>query len=387
MLLLPPPPPPSPLSLAQRPRPWQTQSFPTLQIDRLLSQPIGRPSTARGPQLKPILSGANTSAPPPPVWHQIPSPSLTVSRSPSICDADVTTDNGPKLGELERILGETEPDFHELALEAQAILDDDRLEPAYPQGWYQPSSEYSTRLEQKLAGMTIDETVLAFFYRNLQRALYGDRVTFPRRPPLKDATPSASPDPSSDMTFSHMEERSTQRDLGQSNHRRQEEARRNRHRDCQHDSHERCAEIAAACGAEYAKEKKDTKIQAGKGPGKDEQLYAAVFMKELSGRVVQQLNDKRRKAEKVARLLLDCLQRQQQQQQQPQQPQHKPPVEVHDPPLPLQGLPHDFASRQSDYVGVKRAREDDDGLRQSRRKPSPSHDQLGSHSDAFLDRL
>jgi hypothetical protein len=164
-----------------------------------------------------------------------------------------------------------------------------QIDNPYKQGWFQPDSQYSQRLEEKLKGKGLGDLVEAFFYRDENRALYGDRVTIPRK---------------------QAPEESQTRKESQKKHGEQEEARRNRHRECQHDSHERCPEIAAECGADHAKETKITRTQAGKGPGKDEQLYAAIYAQEMAGRLVQALNDRLKRAEKVVQLLLQIVDRQ-----------------------------------------------------------------------------
>ncbi|OCT51547.1 hypothetical protein CLCR_08947 [Cladophialophora carrionii] len=255
---------------------------------------------------------------------------------------------GLGLSSLERTLNQADPEIAAVVQSARNMLESSKIEPAYVQGWFRPDNEYSKRLEEKLQGMGLPELVEAFFYRNETRALYGDRVIIPRRSAPKGQEPSASRQKLEDTPYPEVSERMNYKQESQKKHGEQEEARRNRHRSCQHDSHARCPEVAAECGAEHAKSIKDTRTQAGKGPGKDEQLYAAIYTQEIAARLVQALNDRCIRAETTVRLLLQSL----------QPPGRNASSRAPDADYSQSASPRTSFSKPS-YVGIKRRRGDD----------------------------
>ena len=255
-----------------------------------------------------------------PCVKQFPSPSLTLSRSSSICSTDEDSEDHFDLTNLDKILDQPQPDVDAVVQPVNELLEDSQIEPAFPQGWFRPGNKYSSRLEEKLIGLKLDEAADAFFYRDMSRKLYADHVILPRKQEI---------DPISILEARNLEERSDSRSTEKqermkgdqkdrqsqeaerrNRHQRQEEDRRNRHRNCQHDSHERCPEIAAKCGAEHAKKDKLTRTQEGKGPGKDEQLFSSIYTQEMAARLVQALSERLKRDQHVVRLLLGLLQRQ-----------------------------------------------------------------------------
>ena len=206
----------------------------------------------------------------------------------SVCSGAPEVDTKSNVRRLEDDVDHTELDLLEVIESAHCVLAGAPLQRPYAQGWFQPGNEYSSRLEEKLEGRMLEDVVEAFFFRDDSRALYGERVTIPRKRFPEDAQ--------------------QRRKESQKRHGEQEGARRTRHRERQHDSHERCPEIAASCGAAHAQEIKVTRTQAGKGPSKDEQLYAAIYAQEMAARLVQALNDRHERDVRVVRMLLQALQ-------------------------------------------------------------------------------
>ncbi|EXJ58567.1 hypothetical protein A1O7_05994 [Cladophialophora yegresii CBS 114405] len=269
---------------------------------------------------------------------------------------DTDTERGFGLSSLERTLDQVDPEFAALVQSARNMLESSKIDPAYPKGWFQPDNEYGKRLEEKLEGLELPDLVEAFFYRNETRALYGDRVIITRRSAPKGNVPPASPRKLEDTSYPEVPGKLNHKKESQKKHGEQEEARRNRHRSCQHDSHARCPEVAAECGAEHAKSIKDTRTQAGKGPGKDEQLYAAIYTQEIAARLVQALNDRCIRAETTVRLLLQSL----------QPSRRSASCGARDADYLRKGSPGTSFSKPS-YVGIKRCRDidtEDDRQRQ-----------------------
>lgn len=285
-----------------------------------------------------------------PTGHHLPSPPLTVTGPSSDYSVDTITDTDLDVHVLEKLVEQAEPDVAAVVQSATTLLDDSQMGPAHGQGWFQPNpllNEYSARLEKKLGVKGLDELVEAFFYRDESRALYGERVVIPRKVAKTSPAPKDLEQTEQQPDSMPLEKPKSEED-GNKRHQKQEGDRRDRHRDLQHDSHQRCPEIAAECGAEHAKELKQTRTQAGKGPGKDEQLCTAIYAHEMAGRVVQALDERRRRAEYVAQLLVKLLQRQghstsgepREMRCYSHRPLHRKPVS------------------RPDYVGVKRSPED-----------------------------
>lgn len=257
----------------------------------------------KGPKLRPLTSTRCESV----VDAQpFPSPALTTCGSPSSrsTDGEEWADPSSPGGTLDTL------HQHDDAIVQDAIhfLGECQIDPPFAQGWFKPENEYNRRIEEELGELKyLEQLVAAFFYRDEARPLYGDRVTRPRRQAsalLEAQSQSENRDPAL------LEKLEKKREV-QGKHQQQEEQRRDRHRECQHDSHERCPEIAARCGAEHAREAKpSTRSQAGKGPGKDEQLYSSIYTQELAGRLVQALNTRLRRAEDMVRALVELLQEQ-----------------------------------------------------------------------------
>ncbi|KEF56355.1 uncharacterized protein A1O9_07936 [Exophiala aquamarina CBS 119918] len=175
------------------------------------------------------------------------------------------------------------------------------LRPAHAQGWYQPSpdgNKFCKKLEDRIHGMNMNELVASFFKRDANRATYGDRVVIPRRPHDKKQK-CEGPRFESKLGLGVRGEKKPHAVL--------EQERRERHREFQNQSCSRSPDIAAECGGEHADESKEARTQRAKGPGKDEQLCTAIYSQELSGRVVQSEHDGRKRAEKVAWMLLELL--------------------------------------------------------------------------------
>ncbi|EXJ71786.1 uncharacterized protein A1O5_05596 [Cladophialophora psammophila CBS 110553] len=217
------------------------------------------------------------------------------------------------MAHLRSLLDRPEPKLAAVVQAASDLLDDSAIRPAYNQGWFKPTSpmnKFSKRLEDKIAGKSLDELVDGFFCRDESRELYGERVSKPR-PKLEKKTASKEMQATDDLD-PELLAREKRRQEADEAHRITENDRRDRHRESQKESHRRCSDLAAECGAEHAKAEKKTKTQAGKGPGKDDQLWTAIYAHEMAGRVVQSINDRRRRAETVVQLLLRFLIRQQQ---------------------------------------------------------------------------
>ncbi|EXJ77807.1 hypothetical protein A1O3_10036 [Capronia epimyces CBS 606.96] len=235
-----------------------------------------------------------------PTIHQQP-PSPPYTEPPSICSTPVRAEAA-----LEDLLNQQDPDPMVLIQLISRLLDDS-VAPAYRQGWYRPdspSNKFSQRLEGKLVGFTKNDLVREFFRRNEARQAYGEQVTIPRRPNQEVE----------DLEMSRMNPegmaKSCKRQEGREDHKQLERSRRDRHRDLQLKSALRCCEIATECGERHADEEKflqSTKRTRTKGPGKDEQLFTAIYSHEFSARVVQSEHDGRTRAEKLVRLLLQYL--------------------------------------------------------------------------------
>ncbi|KIW67098.1 hypothetical protein PV04_06371 [Phialophora macrospora] len=336
------------IDFSQRPYPSRSHSFPMLRADRVLLQPSSPPAPCRGPTLHPIAPDNKSAyALGYPTWNQMPSPPLTVGHSSSVSSMDTDAEMRLDLSSLERTLSQGDHDFAAVAQSARNMLENSEIEPAYTQGWFQPDNEYSKRLEEKLHGMKLPDLVEAFFYRDETRALYGDRVIIPRKSAPKEQEASEFLK-QEDTSHSEVSEKLNVKQESQKKHGEQEEARRNRHRSCQHDSHARCPEVAASCGAEHAKSIKETRTQAGKGPGKDEQLYAAIYTQEMAARLVQALNDRCIRAETTVRLLLQTS----------QQPRQNTSYDMPEADYLHFTSPRALFDKPS-YVGLKRGRGDD----------------------------
>ncbi|KAJ9607713.1 hypothetical protein H2200_007791 [Cladophialophora chaetospira] len=230
-----------------------------------------------------------------PSVHQFPSPALSTTGSSSTSSTEAGECFEPE--SLTSTLDQLQPDFKAVIQAARDFLEDSHIAPAFAQGWFQPENNYQRRLDSELTGLSLNDIATAFFYKDLSQALYGDRDIRPRRKPQ---TAAAILEDSDDLE--KLEKR-------KAIHQKQEEDRRNRHRELQRNSHARCPEVAAKCGAEHARREKDTtRAQAGKGPGKDEQLYSSIYTQEMAGKVVQALDERRLRAEDMVRNLLQALQ-------------------------------------------------------------------------------
>ena len=248
------------------------------------------------------------------VRNQLPSLEFTVtaptSTGPSSIEIETELERERVLVEL---LDRSDVDAIALTHCISELLDDD-VQPAYRQGWFRPDApdnEFTARLEEKIQGLGRDDLVKEFFTRDDRREAYGERVSVPRR-----ANSTGSED--SSLTDKTDSTQVTKADISSARHRKVEKRRRNRHRGLQMQSDLRCCEITAECGKEHAKAEKEkqvdghpTKSKGAKVPGKDEQLWTAIYAHEFSGRVVQSEHDGRKKAEKVIWLLLQFIARQQ----------------------------------------------------------------------------
>jgi hypothetical protein len=288
---------------------------------------------------------------------------------------DTDAETGLDLSSLERTLNQGDHDVAAVVQSARNMLESSEIEAAYVQGWFQPDNEYSKRLEEKLQGLKLPDLVEAFFYRDETRALYGDRVIIPRRPAPKEQEASESPK-TEDASHPEASEKPNNKQESQKKHGEQEEARRNRHRSCQHDSHARCPEVAAKCGAEHARSIKETRTQAGKGPGKDEQLYAAIYTQEMAARLVQALNDRCIRAETTVRLLLQTL----------QSPRQNTSYDLPEADYLHYASPRATFDKPS-YVGLKRGRGDDieDGRQRAWTRIRCDSDSSDSRGSSFTD--
>ena len=279
----------------------------------------------------------------------MPSPTLTISRSSFVSSTDTHAAIDLDAAKLETLLKNADGDLSSVVEAVNDVLEESDIKAPYDQGWYQPNSSsnrFSRRLEPKLEGKKLDDLVQEFFHRDESRAVYGDRVIIPRRP-VEDI--SASDDPTLQSALDPGQ-RIKEEDKKTTGHRKNEEKRRIRHRELQQASHIRCPAIAAECGAEQAQADKETRSQAGKGPGKDDQLCASIFTQEMAGRTVQALNDRCKYLESLLQLLLKCL------------PQNQDPL-VGAKPTQLRSPDTERTSPvRSTYVGVKRSRDEMEGV-------------------------
>ncbi|KIX08147.1 uncharacterized protein Z518_02803 [Rhinocladiella mackenziei CBS 650.93] len=257
----------------------------------------------------PILEGSPKKACPSPP-NQLPSPAFTFTAATPACSTSADVEHDFE-GSLEDLLKPAEPDFLSLHHCISELLDTS-VKPAYKQGWYRPHSpgnEVSHKLEDKIRGLDRDSLVQTFFSRNEERIPYGERVTIPKR--LTDER-AASEIPSLIIEADPVALARRKRNKESSeNHKEVEKKRRDQHRKLQKQSHLRCGDVVAECGDEHAREQKaSTRSQSAKGPGKDEQLWAAIYAQELAARVVQSEHDRRKRAEKIIRVLLQFIRRQ-----------------------------------------------------------------------------
>ncbi|KIX94457.1 uncharacterized protein Z520_09843 [Fonsecaea multimorphosa CBS 102226] len=292
----------------------RSNSFPMLSVDQLL---LNRALPYNGPVLAPLNSVTDESTFSFRAHEQLLTPPLTVSSCSSVCsmdsgiDADVDGDGDGDIAHVRTLLDLPEPKLAAAVNYAKELLHDPAIKPAYNQGWFKPTSptnKFSKRIEERISGKSLDELVDGFFRRDESRELYGERVSKPRRPmkklPLRETQGMEELDP-------ELMAKKRRRQEADEAHRIAENDRRDRHRESQMESHRRCPDLAAECGAEHARAEKKTRIQSGKGPGKDDQLWTAIYAHEMAGRVVQTVNDRRKQAEMVVQLLLQALIRQQ----------------------------------------------------------------------------
>lgn len=284
----------------------RASSYPVLpSISRLCLHPADMSPKDKTLGLRQMCCVERESAPSPSPVYQHPSPAFTATGTSPVCATTDAIDF--EMARLEALLAQPEPDMTAV-MQCVAEILDDSVRPAYDQGWFRPGNKFSDRLEAKIAGKGMDELVSDFYTRDENRATYGERVPIPRKSAKEKAgSEIASTEDESDPTMlAQLEKREDSR----KQHQVVERIRRDRHRDLQMEGYLRCCDITVKCGSEHAKADKETRSQGGKGPGKDEQLWAAIYAHEMSGRVVQTVNDGRKRAEKVARLLLQFMLRQ-----------------------------------------------------------------------------
>ncbi|EXJ86050.1 hypothetical protein A1O1_06419 [Capronia coronata CBS 617.96] len=278
-------------------------------------------TTIRAPAPKRIALGGLRPHTLPVTPGQPPSPPYTAPSS--ACSTPVGAIDRPETA-LEDVLSQQDPDKILLADLVSNFLHGS-VAPAYNQGWYRPQSpnnKFSHRLEAKVSAHTRDDLVREFFRRNEARQTYGEQVTIPRRPDQgkvgldlskKNITTQAECSRTIDCSPNEST-RLLKYQGAREEHRELERSRRDRHRDLQMQSALRSCEIAADCGETHADEEKlvqGTRRTRAKGPGKDEQLYTAIYSHEFSARVVQSEHDGRKRAEKMVQLLLQYLVREQ----------------------------------------------------------------------------
>lgn len=305
----------APICPGQRPVSFRSNSFPALPtVSRLYLQTSDASST-RSPPTQQILDfgGIQTAPKFSPSCDRSTPPNASVGCL-SACSTNPGVDQDGELARLQGLLKWHDPDISAIMQCTSALLVDD-VRPAYDQGWFQPTAsgnEFSKRLEGKIVGKGMDELVRAFFFRDENRETYGERVSIPRKyfrqgAWSEDSSVQGEVDPEDLVKWKKREE-STKA------HQKVEKGRRDRHRDLQRQGCLRCCDISTECGCEHAKEVKDKeqiRSQGGKGPGKDEQLWTAIYQHELAGRVLQSVNDGRKRAEKTVELLLEFMVRQQ----------------------------------------------------------------------------
>ncbi|KIW85818.1 hypothetical protein Z517_01210 [Fonsecaea pedrosoi CBS 271.37] len=292
--------------LCRRLNPLRSNSLPMLGADQL---PLDQFQPAEDPILlsrEPVRKSLTCSIP----THEQPlTPPPSVSSHSSVCSSE--TDIGAVahagIAHLQTLLDLPEPKLADAVRVAKELLRDSAVMPAYNQGWFRPNAQdnkFNKRIEDRIAGKSLDELVEGFFHRDEARELYGERVSKPRK--VVKRAPSAERDGMEDLD-PELRAKKKRRQEADEAHRMAENDRRDRHRESQMESHRRCPELAAECGAEHAKAEKKSKIQSGKGPGKDDQLWSAIYAHEMAGRVVQSVNDRRRRAEEVVQVLLRFL--------------------------------------------------------------------------------
>ncbi|OQU98403.1 hypothetical protein CLAIMM_04197 [Cladophialophora immunda] len=269
----PPPPPPPPRLFGPESKPPRSNSLPILSVDHFL---LDHSLPCKGPILPPLYNAEDESTSALPAHEQLLTPPTTVRGSSSVCstDTDVDTDVDAGIGQLRTLLNEPEP---------------------------------NKRIEDRIAGKSLDELVDGFFRRDECRELYGERVSKPRK--IAKTAPAGETQGVEELDPESMAKKKKRQEADEA-HRLAENDRRDRHRESQMESHRRCPDLAAECGTEHAKAEKKTRIQSGKGPGKDDQLWTAIYAHEMAGRVVQSVNDRRRRAEEMVQLLLQVLIRQ-----------------------------------------------------------------------------
>ncbi|KIW31878.1 uncharacterized protein PV07_03467 [Cladophialophora immunda] len=305
----PPPPPPPPRLFGPESKPPRSNSLPILSVDHFL---LDHSLPCKGPILPPLYNAEDESTSALPAHEQLLTPPPTVRGSSSVCstDTDVDTDVDAGIGQLRTLLNEPEPKFVAAFDLAQELLHDSAIKPAYDQGWFKPTSptnKFSKRIEDRIAGKSLDELVDGFFRRDECRELYGERVSKPRK--IAKTAPAGETQGVEELDPESMAKKKKRQEADEA-HRLAENDRRDRHRESQMESHRRCPDLAAECGTDHAKAEKKTRIQSGKGPGKDDQLWTAIYAHEMAGRVVQSVNDRRRRAEEMVQLLLQVLIRQ-----------------------------------------------------------------------------
>ncbi|OAP60840.1 hypothetical protein AYL99_05842 [Fonsecaea erecta] len=247
--------------------------------------------------------------------QQLATPPLTErsSSSPRSIEIDVSTtaDVDGSLNHLQVLLSLPELPVAAAIDVARELLHDSSIKPAYDQGWFKPTSPmnvFSKRIEGHIAGKSLDDLVDCFFRRDESRELYGERVSKPRK--LVKKASLEEPQETKVLDSESLARRKKRQEADEA-HRIAENDRRDRHRNSQMESHRRCPDLAAECGSEHAKAEKKTRFQSGKGPGKDDQLWAAIYAHEMAGRVVQSVNDQRIQSVMVAQLLLKLVIQQQ----------------------------------------------------------------------------
>jgi hypothetical protein len=274
-------------------------------------QYVARPASSKCTGGLPSSSYSRAAEQAVPTGQLTPPPSVIGSRSGSICAGEsdqeqisVTTragqhSPGGRRQKLQSILRHAWDCVQGHAVAA----------PIRNQGWFQPEDPdncYAELLAKEIGHLDLSQTVDLYFRRGEDQKAYGATWKSPQRaenakfPTSTDCHSGTEDDPLLLTTKTNSNEQS------RSKHKKNEKERRTRHRTYQRLAHERCGDLVVKLGRKKAEsDNEGTKPQAGKGPGKDEQLCTAIFHQEYSGRLVQVLNERRLVLEEAVKELVE----------------------------------------------------------------------------------